>query len=135
MLRTLAFLLPLPWVNSLKYNSMVWVHFTGILLLFVSEFAYILLHYLLQRTLGLCFPYFQALRFSQLRDTARPFETRLEYTSGRKFCITENGYMGWYQRLQSLAISCSLSREAEFCLSSIRTNRITDCWEMRISIV
>jgi hypothetical protein len=93
-LRILTCLLPLPSINPLKYNSIFWASFKGLLLLFVSEFAYMLLHYILQRTLGFCFQYLQALRFSQLRDTARPFETRLEYTSGGKFCITENGYMG-----------------------------------------
>lgn len=93
-LRILAFLLPLPWLNPLKYNSKLWVSFAVILVLLASEFTYRLLHYLIQRTFGFCFQYLQALRFSQLRDTARPFETRLEYTSGRKFCITENGYMG-----------------------------------------
>jgi hypothetical protein len=35
-----------------------------------------------------------ATRFEELRAAARPFETKLEYTSGRKFCVTKNGYMG-----------------------------------------
>lgn len=79
-----------PFTGTTFLGTMISVY----LLACVSDHLYRLMLFLVQQFWDFYFQYIRGQRFTQLRDLARPFETRLEYTCGRKFCITENGYMG-----------------------------------------
>jgi hypothetical protein len=84
----------IPWLNPFTRTTFLetWISFS--LLACVSDRLYRLMLFLVQRFWDFYFQYVRGQRFTQLQGMARPFETRLEYTCGRKFCITENGYMG-----------------------------------------
>ncbi len=91
VLRGLSFPIPVLWVDPLKQNSIFLglTHLHHSLGYFGSHLFAVELS--VSKNFRFQSPIYQVCLSEEI---ARPFEAKLEHTSGRKFCITENGYTG-----------------------------------------